>query len=121
VTDLLVDEKTPIFTPLKRNSRLVNILKKISKNTSAARGSAGAWQRFERGELGLQQFYEEFGRDLSDTAKGNIWYTSYCQKRGLGKLHSPLSIFVSKKLMQPVLHLCRRMPKTPFEAQRRWP
>ncbi|KAJ7929232.1 HAD-like domain-containing protein [Mycena leptocephala] len=47
------------------------------------RGSNGAWQKFERGELPLFPFYEAFGRDLSDTANGNVWYTAYCKRRGL--------------------------------------
>lgn len=37
------------------------------------RGSNGAWQRFERGEMDLLPFYEAFGRDLSDTVNGNLW------------------------------------------------
>ncbi|KAI5122043.1 hypothetical protein M0805_006028 [Coniferiporia weirii] len=44
------------------------------------RGPSGAWQRFERGEISLFPFYEAFGRELSDTAKGNIWYAEYCQQ-----------------------------------------
>ncbi|KAI0781051.1 HAD-like protein [Trametes elegans] len=31
------------------------------------RGSTGAWQKFERGEMPLFPFYEQFGRELSDT------------------------------------------------------
>ncbi|KAG6817099.1 hypothetical protein H0H87_012867, partial [Tephrocybe sp. NHM501043] len=37
------------------------------------RGSQGAWQKFERGEMPLLEFYEAFGRELSDTTRGNIW------------------------------------------------
>jgi len=39
----------------------------------AGHGSQGAWQRFERGELPFDDFYEAFGRDLSDVANGNRW------------------------------------------------
>ncbi|KAF7311552.1 Epoxide hydrolase [Mycena kentingensis (nom. inval.)] len=46
------------------------------------RGSNGAWQRFERGEIPLLPFYDEFSRDLSDTVKGNVWYAAYCERRG---------------------------------------
>lgn len=46
-----------------------------------SRGPAGAWQKFERGELSLFSFYEEFGRDLSDTDNGNKWYTEYCARK----------------------------------------
>lgn len=47
------------------------------------RGSNGAWQKFERGEIEILPFYEAFGRDLSDTVNGNIWYRDYCKRRGL--------------------------------------
>lgn len=52
---------------------------------STARGHQGAWQRFERGELALFSFYEAFGRDLSDTVNGNLWYKDYCKKKGLSE------------------------------------
>jgi len=48
-----------------------------------ARGSDGAWQKFERGELELFPFYEAFSKDLSDTDNGNIWYQDYCKRKGL--------------------------------------
>ncbi|KAG6379106.1 HAD-like protein [Boletus reticuloceps] len=47
----------------------------------ASRGASGAWQRFERGELPLFDFYTAFGRDLSDTTNGNIWYTEYHKRK----------------------------------------
>ncbi|KAJ7074263.1 HAD-like domain-containing protein [Mycena amicta] len=47
------------------------------------RGSNGAWQRFERGELELLPFYEQFSCDLSDTANGNRWYAAYCKRKGI--------------------------------------
>ncbi|KAH9901275.1 HAD-like protein [Cubamyces lactineus] len=47
------------------------------------RGSHGAWQKFERGEMPLFPFYEQFGRELSDTAVNNPAYAQYCQRRGL--------------------------------------
>lgn len=47
------------------------------------RGSQGAWQKFERGELPLFDFYEAFGRELSDTVKGNKWYKAYCLRKGI--------------------------------------
>ena len=52
---------------------------------SAARGPEGAWQKFERGELPLFDFYKAFSRDLSDTVNGNIWYEAYCQRKGIGE------------------------------------
>ena len=53
-----------------------------------ARGSHGAWQRFERGEIALFAFYDAFGRDLSDTAANNPAYASYCARRRIGESHS---------------------------------
>ncbi|KAF8894462.1 epoxide hydrolase [Infundibulicybe gibba] len=47
------------------------------------RGSQGAWQKFERGEIPLFVFYDAFSRDLSDTTNGNIWYKEYCQRKSL--------------------------------------
>ncbi|KAG1749011.1 HAD-like domain-containing protein [Suillus paluster] len=47
----------------------------------ASRGPVGAWQKFERGELSLFPFYEEFGHDLSDTENGNKWYMEYCARK----------------------------------------
>ncbi|KAF9228639.1 HAD-like protein [Gyrodon lividus] len=48
-----------------------------------SRGPSGAWQKFERGEIPLHVFYTAFGRDLSDTTNGNIWYKEYCARKGM--------------------------------------
>lgn len=56
------------------------------------RGSQGAWQRFERGELPFSNFYEAFGRDLSDVANGNEWYKAYCVKKALSCPPLPTSL-----------------------------
>lgn len=58
------------------------------------RGSHGAWQRFERGEMALFPFYAAFGRELSDTKLGNVWYAAYCKRKGIEcpKLPESLSI-----------------------------
>jgi hypothetical protein len=37
------------------------------------RGSQSAWAKFERGEMDLEPFYEEFEHELSDVENGNIW------------------------------------------------
>jgi len=47
------------------------------------RGDRGAWQRFERGEIELWDFYVAFGQELSDTVLGNVWYREYCAQRGI--------------------------------------
>ena len=56
---------------------------------STRRGSNGAWQKFERGEIPLFTFYEQFGQDLSDTTRGNVWYREYCERRGIGTRSLP--------------------------------
>lgn len=33
-------------------------------------------------------FYEAFGRDLSDTTVGNVWYKEYCEQKGIGACSS---------------------------------
>ncbi|KAK7693332.1 hypothetical protein QCA50_002900 [Cerrena zonata] len=58
------------------------------------RGSSGSWQKFERGEISLYPFYEAFGRELSDTKSGNVWYREYCARKGIDcpKLPEKLNI-----------------------------
>ncbi|KAJ3726350.1 epoxide hydrolase [Lentinula guzmanii] len=60
----------------------LNCLMRVSLDL-VARGSQGAWQKFERGELQLFPFYKEFSKDLSDTLNGNIWYREYCQRKNI--------------------------------------
>lgn len=50
---------------------------------STRTGHQGAWQRFERGEVDLFPFYQQFGSDLSNLERGKVWYAEYCKKRGL--------------------------------------
>ncbi|KAG6820564.1 hypothetical protein H0H93_015084 [Arthromyces matolae] len=52
---------------------------------SVDRGPQGAWQKFERGEIPLFEFYEAFSRELSDTVQGNLWYKAYCKRKGLSE------------------------------------
>ncbi|KAF9517905.1 hypothetical protein BS47DRAFT_1338754 [Hydnum rufescens UP504] len=63
----------------------------------SSRGHDGAWQKFERGEIrNVYHFYEAFGRELSDTERGNIWYTQYMKKRNipLGSVALPTKLKV---------------------------
>jgi len=50
---------------------------------STSRGQNGAWQKFERGELPILEFYEAFGQELSDTKNGNNSYIRYLKKKGI--------------------------------------
>lgn len=52
---------------------------------STRRGDGGAWQRLERGEIQLWDFYVAFGQELSDTVLGNVWYREYCARKGIGE------------------------------------
>ncbi|KAM0747250.1 epoxide hydrolase [Meredithblackwellia eburnea MCA 4105] len=59
-----------------------------------ARGKNGAFQRLERGELALDDFYQIFGEELSDVEVGNKAYRDHCSKKGkeCPKLPEKLSI-----------------------------
>lgn len=35
--------------------------------------------------MALFPFYEAFGKELSDTENGNVWYAEYCQKRKISE------------------------------------
>lgn len=78
-------------------------------SVSAAHGSHGAWQRFERGELPLFSFYEAFGHELSNTVDGNVWYKSYCKRKGIGKaLH-----FLPPPRTKSICNIeCPKLPET---------
>ena len=52
---------------------------------STGRGSQGAWQKFERGQISLFPFYEQFSRELSDVDNGNKLYVEYCERKNIGK------------------------------------
>jgi hypothetical protein len=66
-----------------------------------SRGPGGAWQKFERGELSLFSFYEQFGRDLSDTDNGNKWYTEYCARKKIGM------VSYTRTFLGEYFYLCR--------------
>lgn len=46
------------------------------------RGETGAFQRFERGEIDLWDFYRDFGNELSQVREGNEWYMAWCRETG---------------------------------------
>ncbi|KAI0721656.1 HAD-like protein [Cerioporus squamosus] len=58
------------------------------------RGSHGAWQRFERGEMALFPFYEQFGRELSDTQVNNPAYAQYCKRKRIAFPELPASLHI---------------------------
>jgi len=93
----------------------------------SGRGSAGAWQKFERGQLPLLEFYNAFGADLSDTVSGNAWYASYCKRRGISCPPLPATLSVDgrelfgRMMHQSVqydMHVLRAMER--LRASGRW-
>jgi len=59
------------------------------------RGPQGAWQKFERGEIQLFDFYEAFSHELSDVQAGNEWYTHYCDRKGIEYPPLPKSLSIN--------------------------
>lgn len=57
-----------------------------------AQGKTGAFQLLEEGKLNVNEFYERFGRELSEVKRGGEAYRRYCQKMGLGEI----SVLISK-------------------------
>ena len=55
-----------------------------------ARGRDGAFQRLERGEIGLSDFYGQFSAELADPASVDL-YRRYLESRGrpIGMAHLP--------------------------------
>lgn len=48
-------------------------------------GHDGAFQKFERNEIGLWEFYKDFGKELSRVELMNGWYKDWCKGRGIGE------------------------------------
>jgi len=81
------------------------------------RGDDGAWQRLERGEIPLWDFYVAFGRELSDTVLGNGWYREHCAQRGIDCPKLPEKLEIDGRdvsaddssliLSYRIIHACR--------------
>ncbi|CCM06162.1 uncharacterized protein FIBRA_08401 [Fibroporia radiculosa] len=86
----------------------------------SARGSHGAWQRFERGEMPLFPFYEAFGQQLSDTTVNNPCYADYCRRKSLAcpKLPDKLAIN-GRELFGRMMRDSRSLDEAVVEAIRR--
>ncbi|KAJ7836992.1 hypothetical protein B0H14DRAFT_2792394 [Mycena olivaceomarginata] len=83
------------------------------------RGLNGAWQKFERGELPLFTFYEEFSRDLSDTTNGNTWYAAYCKRKGIACPELPKKLDVDgreHKIIALTNNFARTSTENPIPA-----
>ncbi|KAJ3807645.1 HAD-like domain-containing protein [Lentinula lateritia] len=71
------------FLAIARYEREHRIPENYLNCSIVARGSEGAWQKFERGELELFPFYNAFSQNLSDTVNGNRWYRDFCKRKGI--------------------------------------
>ncbi|TEB35958.1 HAD-like protein [Coprinellus micaceus] len=68
-------------------------------------GSQGAWQKFERGEIDILDFYPAFGRELSDTVHGNRCYRKYCERKGIPCPQLPETLAVNgRELFGAMMH-----------------
>ncbi|KAI6110012.1 HAD-like protein [Pisolithus sp. B1] len=74
--------KSP-FVAIAEYEREKNLPPNYLNVSIASRGPNGAWQRFERGEIPLHEFYAAFSKDLSDVDSGNEWFRRYCLRKGL--------------------------------------
>ncbi|KAI6043081.1 HAD-like protein [Pisolithus marmoratus] len=74
--------KSP-FVAIAEYEREKNLPSNYLNVSIASRGPSGAWQRFERGEIPLHEFYIMFSKDLSDVESGNKWYRRYRLRKGL--------------------------------------
>uniref|UniRef100_A0A8H7Y5Y2 Uncharacterized protein n=1 Tax=Psilocybe cubensis TaxID=181762 RepID=A0A8H7Y5Y2_PSICU len=55
--------------------------------------------------MDLLSFYQEFSNDLSDTVNGNIWYKSYCDRKGLPCPPLPTSLSINgRELFGAMMH-----------------
>ncbi|KAI6118751.1 HAD-like protein [Pisolithus croceorrhizus] len=71
------------FVAIAEYEREKNLPPNYLNVSIASRGPNGAWQRFERGEIPLHEFYATFSKDLSDVDSGNEWFRRYCLRKGL--------------------------------------
>ncbi|GAA6007945.1 hypothetical protein JCM11491_006551 [Sporobolomyces phaffii] len=67
---------------ISRAEKLWNLPPHYLNALITAYGDQGAFQRLERGELGIEEFYQEFGRQLSNVERGHAAYQTYCKRVG---------------------------------------
>ncbi|KAH7869672.1 HAD-like domain-containing protein [Lentinula edodes] len=94
------------FLAIARYEREHRIPENYLNCSIVARGSEGAWQKFERGELELFPFYKAFSQNLSDTVNGNRWYRDFCKRKGIQCPELPEALHVDGRevsLLQSLL------------------
>ncbi|KAH7107762.1 epoxide hydrolase [Auriculariales sp. MPI-PUGE-AT-0066] len=60
-------------------------------------GEAGAFQRFERGECSLSEFYNAWNLEMNDVLRGNSAYQSYCKRRQLSLPLLPQALSINTR------------------------
>lgn len=69
-------------------------------------GESGAFQRLERGEIrDLNEFYRDFGRELSDVNRANAAYRIYCAKRQIEVPKLPTELNIDGKEVRTVVNM----------------
>ncbi|BGP59314.1 hypothetical protein NBRC10512v2_000608 [Rhodotorula toruloides] len=68
---------------ISRAEKLWNLPKHWINAAITAMGDDGPFQRFERGEMGQDEFYREFGARLGDVETNNRAYRVYCKRAGI--------------------------------------
>ncbi|KAH9039043.1 HAD-like protein [Lactarius hengduanensis] len=82
-----------------------------------ARGSQGAWQKFERGQLPLFPFYEQFSQELSDIHNGNKWYVEYCERKNIACPELPQGLHIDgRELFGRMMRTAQKVNEYVYEA-----
>ncbi|KAF8479183.1 HAD-like protein [Russula ochroleuca] len=81
------------------------------------RGSEGAWQEFERGQISLFPFYEKFSQELSDVDNGNKWYIEYCERKNIACPELPQKLVIDgRELFGRMMRTSQTLDKYVYEA-----
>ncbi|BGP29173.1 hypothetical protein JCM10296v2_000911 [Rhodotorula toruloides] len=68
---------------ISRAEKQWNLPKHWINAAITAMGDDGPFQRFERGQMGQDEFYREFGARLGDVETNNRAYRVYCKRAGI--------------------------------------
>ncbi|GAA5900433.1 hypothetical protein JCM6882_001245 [Rhodosporidiobolus microsporus] len=82
---------------ISRAEKLWNLPEHWINAAITAAGPNGAFQRLERGEMQMEEFYQAFGEELSDVKRGNEAYRRYCQRVGVDCPQLPNEVQIDGK------------------------
>ncbi|KAI0295570.1 HAD-like protein [Russula brevipes] len=81
------------------------------------RGSQGAWQKFERGQIPLFPFYDQFSQELSDVDNGNKWYIAYCERKNIACPELPQKLAIDgRELFGRMMRTGQQVDRNVYEA-----